>query len=87
MGPGMVHLRIEKAVHVEFTVSSVFLFTGKIPMGYRYLAQSTSETTHQVPISEFEQAEKDYRKLLGEIENFLDPDWTEKMPPVFSKVT
>ncbi len=55
-------------------------------MGYRYLAQSTSDTTHQIPIAEFEQAEKDYRKLLGEIENFLDPNWTEKMPPVFSKV-
>ncbi len=55
-------------------------------MGYRYLALNTSETTHQIPISEFEQAEKDYRKILGEIEMFLDPDWTENMPPVYSKV-
>ncbi len=64
----------------------MFVFSGKIPMGYRYLAQSTSENTHQIPISEFEQAEKDYRKILGEIETFLDPYWTENMPPVFSKV-
>ena len=56
-------------------------------MGYRFLAQSTSETTHQIPISDFDLAERDYRKLLGDIEQFLDPNWTEVMPVLFSKVS
>lgn len=55
-------------------------------MGYRYLAQSMSETTHQIPISDFDRAEKDYRKVLGDMETFLDPKWTDIIPPVYSKV-
>lgn len=64
-----------------------FDILGKIPMGYRFSAQSTSETTHQIPISDFDLAERDYRKLLGDIEQFLDPNWTEVMPVLFSKVS
>ena len=58
---------------------------GKIPVGYRFLAKSSSEQSHEIPIEGFELAEKDYRLVLSELERFLCPDGTE-LPPLFAKV-
>ena len=58
---------------------------GKIPVGYRFLAKSSSEQSHEIPIEGFELAEKDYRLVLSELERFLCPDGTQ-LPPVFAKV-
>ena len=58
---------------------------GKIPMGYRFTAKNTSETTHEIPIEGFELAERDYRQVLRELESFLSPEGAQ-LPPVFAKV-
>ncbi len=58
-------------------------------MGYRYLAQSTSEATHKIPVEGAPLALKDYRKLLGELESFLmtgNEEARDQLPAVFTKV-
>ena len=59
---------------------------GPIPLGYRYQAQQRSESTHEIPISGFDEAVFDYRQLLWEIESFINPEGTRNIPAVFSKV-
>ena len=56
-------------------------------MGYRFLAMSTSERTHQIPVDRFELAEKDYRSILSELEQFVGPTHRGPLPPVFAKVS
>ena len=64
-----------------------FIVPGPIPIGYRYLAQSTSEATNQIPIEGAPGAVGDYRKLLGDLEKFLSgDDPSPALPPVFAKV-
>ena len=46
-------------------------------MGYRYLALNTSETTHQIPISEFEQAEKDLAAQVDSLAKTVTPLFDE----------
>lgn len=60
--------------------------TGPIPIGYRFLAQSTSEQTHQIPVDGGPDAVRDYRMLLGKLESFLLDDDSSTIPPVFAKV-
>lgn len=61
---------------------------GPIPIGYRYEAQSTSESTNQIPVEGTPDAIGDYRKLLGELEHYLTCDGTTAdIPPVFTKVS
>ena len=60
-------------------------------MGYRYLAMSTSNNTHKIPIEKNEKNEElefesDYRKILAELENFINPGRRGELPPVFAKV-
>ena len=55
-------------------------------MGYRYLAKSTSESSHEIPIEGFDAAEKDYRQIVYELHQFLNPDSLRELPPVFAKV-
>ena len=60
-------------------------------MGYRYLAMSTSNNTHKIPIEKNEKNEElefesDYRKILAELENFISPGRRGELPPVFAKV-
>ena len=64
----------------------VFLFPGPLPLGYRYQAQSHSEATHEIPVSGFDQAVRDYRQLLWEVESFVSPEGNRDIPAVFSKV-
>ena len=64
-----------------------FYRIGPIPIGYRYLAQSTSDATNQIPMTGVEGAEGDYRGLLGELEQFLTRDGASAIiPPIFAKV-
>lgn len=63
-----------------------FLHAGRIPVGYRYQAKSHSESTHEIPIEDFEYAEKDYRRILRELELFVESSDEKEIPPVFSKV-
>ncbi len=63
------------------------LILGPIPIGYRFLAQSTSDATNQVPVEGVPEAEGDYRKLLGDLEQYLTCDRAgATLPPVFTKV-
>ena len=60
---------------------------GPIPVGYRFLAQSTSDATNQIPVEGAPDAEKDYRKLLQELEQYLTNDGqSHDLPPLFAKV-
>ena len=68
-------------------------------MGYRYLAMSTSDNTHKIPIEKrkgavLEKSEKqllefesDYRRILAELEEFVNPGRKGELPPVFAKVS
>ncbi len=58
-------------VKVAYTVHT---HSGPIPMGYRFLAKSTSETTHEIPIEGFDTAERDYRQIVYELHQFLNPE-------------
>ena len=53
-------------------------------MGYRYLAMSTSDNTHKVPIEKH--GDRDYRTVLADLENFVSLGRRGELPPVFSKV-
>lgn len=53
-------------------------------MGYRYLAMSTSEKTHKIPIEK--NGERDYRRILAELESFVSAGRKGELPPVFAKV-
>ena len=75
----------------------MFTPAGPIPMGYRYLAMSTSDNTHKIPIEKkkgsLEKDEKqplefesDYRRILAELEEFVSPGTRRELPPVFAKV-
>lgn len=55
-------------------------------MGYRSLAMSTSERTHQIPVEKFERAESDYRMVLADLERFVSDGSRGDLPPVFAKV-
>lgn len=55
-------------------------------MGYRSLAMSTSERTHQIPVEKFERAESDYRMILADLEQFVSDGNRGYLPPVFAKV-
>ena len=61
-------------------------YPGPLPLGYRFEAQRRSEATHEIPISGFDQALRDYRQLLWEIESFISPEGSRDIPAVFSKV-
>ena len=54
-------------------------------MGYRFLAMSTSDNTHQIPVEKF--GDKDYRSILADLENFVCPKSRGDLPPVFAKVS
>ena len=56
-------------------------------MGYRSLAMSTSERTHQIPVEKFERAESDYRMILADLEQFVSDGSRGDLPPVFAKVS
>ena len=56
-------------------------------MGYRSLAMSTSEKTHQIPVEKFERAESDYRMILADLERFVSDGSRGDLPPVFAKVS
>jgi len=60
-------------------------YLGPIPVGFRYLVQSTSESTHQIPAEGGPDAVRDYRKLLGAVEQFVRGE-SASFPPVFAKV-
>ena len=61
---------------------------GPIPVGYRFKAQSTSDTTNQIPVNGAPDAEGDYRKLLGELEEYLTSGGqSHDLPPLFAKVS
>ena len=64
----------------------LFLSPGPLPLGYRFQAQQCSEATHEIPISGFHEAMRDYRQLLWEIESFVSPEGSRDIPAVFSKV-
>lgn len=70
----------------DHLLSSLPLHAGGIPVGYRYQAKSHSESTHEIPIEDFEYAEKDYRRILRELEVFVESSDEREIPPVFSKV-
>lgn len=60
---------------------------GPIPVGYRFKAQSTSDATNQIPVEGAPDAEGDYRKLLGELEQYLtNGGQSRDLPPLFAKV-
>lgn len=74
-----LHSGIHKSTHK-------FIDPGPIPMGYRYLAKSTSETSHEIPIEGFDQAERDYRLVLAELETFINPERRRETPVIYAKV-
>ena len=55
-------------------------------MGHRYAAQSQSDQTHTLPVSGFELAEKDYRKLLSELQAFTSSSRMGGTHMVFARV-
>ena len=58
-------------------------------MGYRYEAQSQSERTHVVPIEGFKLANGNYRQILHDLEQFMNPPQSGASPVcslVFAKV-
>ncbi len=80
-------------------VCLLLVHAGPIPMGYRYLAMSTSDNTHKIPIEKkrataLEKSERqplefesDYRRILAELEEFISPGRRGELPPVFAKVS
>ena len=69
-------------------VSSDALISGSIPVGYRFLAQSTSEATNQIPVEGAPDAMGDYRRLLGELQQYLTHDGRDAtLPPVYAQVS
>ena len=76
-----------------YSSSYASIHVGPIPMGYRYLAMSTSNNTHKIPIEKKEKEElsvefeSDYRKILAELENFISPGRRGESPPIFAKVS
>lgn len=51
-------------------------------MGYRFLAQSVSQQTHDIPIG-FELANGDYRRLVADIEQFVNLSHHAQGMPLF----
>lgn len=77
---------VEYSLHSGITRSyQRFIDPGPLPLGYRFEAQRRSEATHEIPISGFDQALRDYRQLLWEIESFISPEGSRDIPAVFSK--
>lgn len=65
---------------------TVPLVAGPIPVGYRYDAQKQSDSSHCIPLDNFELACKDYRHILQSLERFLTPSREKEVPAIFSKV-
>jgi hypothetical protein len=66
----------------------VSIIVGQIPIGYRFLAQSTSDSTNKIPVDGHPDAVGDYRKILGDLEDWLSCGGAAaKLPPVYAKVT
>ena len=55
-------------------------------MGYRSLAMTTSDKTHQIPVEKFELAENNYRVILADLERFVSGGNRGDLPPVYAKV-
>ena len=49
-----------------------FINAGEIPVGYRYEAQLHSDTTHKIPIVNFELAQSDYSELWLKLSAFAE---------------
>ncbi|XP_075053453.1 protein maelstrom homolog isoform X2 [Mixophyes fleayi] len=61
-----------------------FIDPGELPFGFRYHCQAGSAATHQIPVSGFELANKDYHNLFRSLCEFVCPApalWT----PVYCK--
>ena len=55
-------------------------------MGYRFLAQSESSQTHDIPIG-FDLGDPDYRQIMRAIEEFVEIAKSHQQPPLlFAKV-
>ena len=68
------------AVHMTYMI----LFSGGIPLGFRFLCQSHSDDTHKIPIQNFEKSDSNYLGIYTQIENFVNPDGKkDEYPPVY----
>ncbi|XP_071958708.1 protein maelstrom homolog [Antedon mediterranea] len=61
-----------------------FIDPGPIPMGFRFLCLSTSDDKHQIPIENFDRAERDYRELWADMCNFINPDKRKSLPCLYT---
>ncbi|XP_056415855.1 protein maelstrom homolog isoform X3 [Hyla sarda] len=50
-----------------------FIDPGELPLGFRYHCQAGSDATHQIPVSGFELANRDYHNLFHSLCNFISP--------------
>eukprot|EP00058_Branchiostoma_floridae_P011628 XP_002597116.1 hypothetical protein BRAFLDRAFT_121310 [Branchiostoma floridae] len=80
---GVVEYSLQEGITREF---HRFIQPGKPPLGYRYLCQSTSDNTHQIPIEGFELAEGDYHRLWTDLCKFTSPNGRD-FPPLYVQVT
>lgn len=60
-----------------------FLKPGPIPMGYRYMCQSNSESTHQIPVEGHESATGNYQKVWQDLVAFVNPENQRVTPTLF----
>ena len=58
------------------------LFSGEIPLGYRFRAQQECDEVHKIPL-DFEDASNDYPLIWAQIEQFVNPEGKKDFPPVF----
>lgn len=80
---GVVEYSLQDGITREF---HRFIKPGKPPLGYRYLCQSTSDNTHQIPVEGFELAEGNYHQLWADLCNFASHNG-RNFPPLYSQVT
>ncbi|XP_051870109.1 protein maelstrom homolog [Pristis pectinata] len=78
-----VKYSMKKGVIDEF---HCFIDPGTIPCGFRYRCQVSSDSTHKIPLSNFELASSNYSELLQQFFAFLKPVRSNGFLPLYCKL-
>lgn len=82
---GMVEFSFKNGITNTY---HVFPEPPTIPFGFKFTAQSHSDSTHKIPIMGFDLATQDYSYMFREMENFIkDPRTDDEYPPIFVMTT
>ncbi|XP_059824466.1 protein maelstrom homolog isoform X4 [Hypanus sabinus] len=78
-----VKYSMKKGIIDEF---HCFIDPGMIPYGFRYHCQLSSDSTHKIPLSNFEIARSNYCEIFQQFLAFLKPVRSNGFIPVYSKL-